>query len=118
MQTNPCAEINLSVVAPKGTIAVMMDGDAGHVMFDGDKWLRVSPYNDDVTKLNDIQLYERLEQIEKLFKLCEELRIEGIGLVDLNAKANEFNKVEEELISRYDVWPAPQPLPIRSWKNE
>lgn len=115
---NPCAEIQTVTVSgggsytitlptsttPKGTV-VVLDDAPGQMVFDGNKWLSVTPRTDDVTKYTDVELRETMADIESLFKLCDDMGFDGPwgDLTTLPPKAIEYNRCEEELIRRADL---------------
>ena len=88
--------------ASKGKIAI--GADQASMIFAGEKWLRLTRIGGGngqwLVKREDEVLEARLIEIDSVFKLCEELLIEGTGLIDLNDLAREYNQIEEELINR------------------
>ena len=85
--------------APKGLIATTLDG--GHNMFDGVAWLRVNVWYSETcsTDLTE-DLESRITEIAEIFDLCDEMFIDGSGIVRLNDLSKEYNLIEEELIRR------------------
>ena len=84
--------------ASKGKIAI--GADQASMIFAGEKWLRLTRIGGGSGQWQDEVLEARLIEIDSVFKLCEELLIEGTGLIDLNDLAREYNQIEEELINR------------------
>lgn len=88
-----------TITAPKGLVATTLEGD--YKMFDGAAWLLVNVQYPDTwpTDLTE-DLESRITEITEIFDLCEEMFIDGSGLVSLNDLSKEYNLIEEELIRR------------------
>lgn len=118
--SNPCGEISIgnevqtvtvasggsyTITLPAAQSGSVMVSEGGHKMvYDGNRWLRITPCRDDVTKYTSVELQESMSNIEALFEFYEQNNLDGSsGLVPLAESAREYNRCEEEMIRRSNL---------------